>query len=194
MVREKRRPLFREHALQQYMQRRENDILPQIVSPPVFLFAWVLLVLVIGSGVVAWLERVPIYVDGPGVVVANEYSIHVSQNTVNALVFVPVRSSDAVRVGVHALTRFDSSGQYFESTVIRLEPMVLSPRAIQVQYGLACSAGQEIHEPSVAVHMQVFIPAGAHIYDGMPLQARIHTGSQRVLGLIPVLSGWIGGS
>jgi len=31
------RPLFREHALKHYLQKREKDILPRLVSPPTFI-------------------------------------------------------------------------------------------------------------------------------------------------------------
>ncbi|GCE30846.1 hypothetical protein KDA_63300 [Dictyobacter alpinus] len=193
MVPEKRRPLFREHALQQYMQRRENDILPRIVSPPVFLFSWLLFALVIGSGVVAWLTRVPIYVNSAGVAVSNEYSINARQSEVNVLVFVPVNTSNAVRSGAHGITQFASSSQSFEGTITHLDSIVLSPGTIQRQYQLSCSTAQQIRVPSVAVSMYVVIPAGMHIYSGMPLQTRIQTGTQRVLALIPILGGWIGG-
>jgi hypothetical protein len=49
------RPLFREHAMQHYLQKREKDILPHFVSPPVFVCAWILLSLAVAVGLlVAW--------------------------------------------------------------------------------------------------------------------------------------------
>ena len=38
---QEQRPLFREHALQHYLQKREKDILPHFVSPPIFVCAWI---------------------------------------------------------------------------------------------------------------------------------------------------------
>ncbi|GCE23816.1 hypothetical protein [Dictyobacter kobayashii] len=195
MTQQKKRPLFREHALQHYMQRRENDILPRIVSPPVFLFVWLLFGIVLASGIMAWLERVPVYVNGTGIVVESEHKINAQQSEVNALVFIPVNAINHVRPGSHGLIQLGSAtGGYFNSTVTSLEPLVLSPEAIQTHYMLSCSAAQQITEPSVAVHVKVLMPANDHVFNGTLLQARIQIGTQRVLALLPILDRLIGGS
>ncbi|HEU5381019.1 MAG TPA: hypothetical protein VFV38_36815 [Ktedonobacteraceae bacterium] len=42
-----KRPIFREQAVQQYLQRRQPDVLPRFISPLLFLSCWVLLVLLV---------------------------------------------------------------------------------------------------------------------------------------------------
>lgn len=194
MTQQKKRPLFREHALQRYMQRREEDILPRIVSPPIFIFLWLLFVLVLGSGIIAWLERIPVYVNGMGIVQQNSHQINARQSEVDVLVFVPVYSSEHVRAGIHGLAQFASSARYYDSQVTNLEPMVLTPEAIQTHYQLSCSAAQIITAPSVAVHMKVLVPANDRVFSGTLLQARIQTGTQRVLSLMPGFDRLMGGS
>ncbi|GLV55002.1 hypothetical protein KDH_18490 [Dictyobacter sp. S3.2.2.5] len=194
MMQQKKRPLFREHALQHYMRRREEDILPRIVSPPIFLFVWVLFLLVLGSGIIAWMERIPVYVNGAGIVQQNSHSINAQQSEVDVLVFVPVYSSDHVRPGISGQAQFASGAHYYDSRVTSLEPLVLTPEAIQTHYQLSCSAAQIVTAPSVAVHMKVIVPAQYHVFSGTLLQARIQTGTQRVLSLMPGFDRLMGGS
>lgn len=194
MTQQKKRPIFREHALQHYMQRREDDVLPRIVSPPVFLFVWLVFVLVLGGGIAAWLEHIPIYTNGTGIVEGSAHKINAQQSEVDALVFVPVYSSNHVRAGIRGLIQFGPGGGYFDSQVTGLEPLVLSPDAIQTHYQLSCSAAQTITQPSVAVHMKAIVPANAQIFNGTLLQARIQTGTQRVLALLPGFDRLLGGS
>ena len=37
------RPIFRERAMKQYIQRRQKDVIPRLIAPPLFLLLWVLL-------------------------------------------------------------------------------------------------------------------------------------------------------
>lgn len=37
------RPIFRNRAVQQYLQQRQKDILPHLTAPSIFAFLWVLL-------------------------------------------------------------------------------------------------------------------------------------------------------
>lgn len=194
MTQQGKRPLFREHALQKYMQRRENDVLPRIVSPPVFICVWIIFGLVVASGLMAWLERVPVYVNGSGVVLTTGKNPNSSQNIVDALVFIPVTASGQIRTGIHGKTQFRESGAYFDSTITSFELSELSPAAIQKYYQLSCSAAQKVVEPSIVVHISVMVPMNNPIFKGTSLQAQLQTGSQRVLALLPVFDGLIGDS
>ncbi|GCF09573.1 hypothetical protein [Dictyobacter arantiisoli] len=194
MTQHNRRPLFREHALQHYMQRREEDVLPRIVSPPVFLIVWILFALVIAGGVISWLARVPVYVNGTGIVQSGEQRVNAQQSVVNVLIFVPVDASNHVRAGIPGKAQFSSSGQHYDGTITSIEPLVLSPEAIQTHYKLGCSVAQMVTEPSVAAHMRVLVPANDRLFSGTPLQAQLQTGTQRLLSLLPVFDGLMGGS
>jgi hypothetical protein len=65
-----RRPLFRESALKHYMQKREKDVLPRLISQPIFVGLWVLLFVFMGVGVLASFAEVPVFANGPGVIIA----------------------------------------------------------------------------------------------------------------------------
>ena len=63
-----KRGIFRSKALQQYAASRQKDVLPRLVSPPIFVFFWILVGLLLVAGIIAWLTRVPTYVVASGVV------------------------------------------------------------------------------------------------------------------------------
>src|SRR5216683_1856255 len=60
------RPIFRENALKHYMQNREKTVLPRFISPPITILLWCLLGLLLLSACVAWLWRVPVYLNEIG--------------------------------------------------------------------------------------------------------------------------------
>lgn len=194
MTQQRKRPLFREHALQQYMNRRENDILPRIVSPPVFLIAWILFGLVVICGLLACVERVPVFVHSSGVAQVGEQKINAQQSYVNVLIFVPVNNSAQVRTGVPGRVKFSSSDQNFNGTITNVDRSVLSPVAIRKQYLLACNAVPDEPEPSIAAHMRVVVPSDMAAMNGVLTQVQLQTGSQRLLDVLPVVHSLRGGS
>lgn len=189
-----RRQIFREHALQQYMQRQEEDVLPQFVSPPVFLFCWLLFVLVLLAGWIAWMTRVPTYVNGTGVVAASDRRVNAQQNEFDALVFIPVSESQRLHNGLHGAVEVGSSGQYVASQVSSIETQTYSPDAVQNRYKLSCSVAQSVAEPVIVLHMRVRLPVNEHVQSGTALQARVQVGTQRILALFPVVDELLGAS
>jgi hypothetical protein len=183
---QQKRPLFRDHALQHYIQKREIDVLPQIVSPPIFLFIWLVLALLLLAGLLAWLSRVPTYAYGNGVVSTSDQRIDVQHNRFDALVFVPATESGQWHQGLASTVQIGSSGQSFNSIVMQKDPVVYSPQQAQSHYNLSCNVAQALTGPTVALHMRVMVPAGAHVQSGTSLHAQAQVGSQRVLTLFPV--------
>ncbi len=74
-----RRQLFRESALKHYMQKREKDVLPRLISIPMFVGLWVLLFVFIGVGVLVSFGEVPVFANGPGVVLTQNKSAQQGQ-------------------------------------------------------------------------------------------------------------------
>jgi hypothetical protein len=194
MAQQKKRPLFREHALQHYMNRRENDILPRIVSPPVFLFIWLLFGLVIVCGFLAWTQRVPVFVHGSGVAQVGVQKIDAQQSSVNVLIFVPSSSSAQIRPGVPGRVQFGSSGQNFNGTITNVDRSVLSPVAIRKQYMLTCSSVPDGIQPSITAHMRVIVPSNMSALNGNLTQVQLQTGSQRIVDVLPVFQSLSGDS
>jgi hypothetical protein len=194
MTQKQNRSLFREHALQHYMNMSENDLLPRIISPPIFLFIWILLGVIMISGFLAWMERVPVFVNSSGVAQVSGSKIDTYKSNIDVVVFVPTSISRQVHVGMHARVQFDASSQYFDGTIANINPLVLSPMAIRKQYQLTCNILQDVLVPSIAANLRVVIPSNMTISNGAPSQVQIQTGSQRVLDLLPLFHQLTGDS
>src|SRR5690348_4006627 len=105
------RSLFREDAMKRYMQRREKDIFPHLVSPPVFVGAWLLFGLLLLAGLVAWWGEIPTFVDGPGILLAQRQTSLSNESTL-ILVFLPPLYFSKMHAGlpVHLQIGADGSG------------------------------------------------------------------------------------
>ena len=174
------RPLFREHALKHYLQKREKDILPRLVSPPTFICGWFLLCLVVAVGVVAWLEKVPVFVNGSGIVLAQEQG-NVSGDGGTVRVFLPASQARLVHVGETSLLQVGRTGPSFTTRIVRVEPGLLSPDDVHKRYGFNYYGMPVITEPSVAVDVKVKPSVLSRLYAGSPVSAQVQIGTRRVL-------------
>jgi len=185
------RPLFREHALKHYLQKREKDILPRLVSPPTFICGWFLLCLVVAVGVVAWLEEVPIFVNGSGIVLAQEQG-NVSGNGGTVRIFLPASQARLIHVGETSLLQVGRTGPSFTTRIVHVEPGLLSPDDVHKRYGFNYYGMPVITEPSVAVDVKVKPSVLSRLYAGSPVSAQVQIGTQRVLSLLPGFNSLIG--
>jgi hypothetical protein len=60
------RPIFRSTALKHYLQKKERDVFPRLLSPVVFGFYWLLFGLLLLAMGIAWWGEVPVYASGSG--------------------------------------------------------------------------------------------------------------------------------
>src|SRR5690242_17863641 len=115
-----KRPLFRETALQQYMRSQEKDVLPRVIAPPTFLCGWILLVILIFAGVMAWWQDDPIFASGSAIVLTGEAG-SASSSPAQAvrpavLLFLPTQYAGQLRVGEHCHLRLYDLAPYLPCT------------------------------------------------------------------------------
>jgi hypothetical protein len=177
------RPLFREPALQHYLQKSEKDILPHFVSPPIFVCIWIMLGLAVAVGFFAGTQNVPVRVDGVGIVLAQEQSHALGSKGGTALVFLPASEAKLVHVGEPSQLQIGPTGPSYSSTIAQVEPGLLSPDDISKRYGLNCSAISTITEPAVVVHVGLVPSLSSHLYAGSLIRAQVQIGTQRLLSL-----------
>jgi len=102
------RQIFREQALQHYMQKNEKSVLPQTISPLVFTCCWTVLALTILVSLFIWSIPVPNYVDAVGVPILQGSPAGTAQTT-NVRAFFPlsaqayIQPGQSVQVGVPTL-------------------------------------------------------------------------------------------
>lgn len=173
------RPLFREQALQKYMQKQDKDVLPRFIAPPLFLFAWILLLLGICACLLAWGTGIPIFVDGEGIVPAKT---NTNKNpTIEVL--LPATYASHIHAGAPVLL-ITGEQQNISSHVLHAEPGILSPSAARQRYGLG--ATETPTEPSIVLAVATPPELARGTYEGSILRAQVQVGTRRILTLLPI--------
>jgi len=188
-----KRTIFRHKALQQYEQSRNKTVLPRYVSPPIFVCLWILLGLLIIAGVAAWLGRVPTYVAGSGVVLEPGSTTQQGSDEAVAVVFVPATPSLTLRPGLPVQLQIGATGPQVASTIMTVEPGIVSPSEARAQYALGGVAAAVITQPSVAVTARLGPSIPAQVYAGSIVSAQVQVGTRSVLSLLPGLGSLFGG-
>ena len=181
-----RQHIFRDKALQHYQQSQERDILPQIVTPRIFLSLWILLGLLLVSTILTWLEQVPTKIESTGVILDQSQAVNGSQEAVGVL-FLPAESADRIHNGQSVQTQIETR-TLANAVVVSVVPGIKSPNEIKQSYG------QAIAEPSVVVLIAFKPPLLAQEYAGTFIHAQIQVGTRSMLSLLPGVSQWIGGA
>ncbi len=189
---EQGRSIFRDQAIKSYIQKRDKDVLPHLVSPPVFLFLWIMLGLLLTMGVLAWLAQVPIYLAGPGIILEQQPSSTSGQSEAIALIFFPASSASQVRAGLPVQVQLGSTGPALTTNIDQVEPGILSPSAARTRYALDSSVSQLLTQPVIAVEARLGPPISDQMYAGSVVSAQVQVGSRRVLSLLPGFAQLIG--
>ena len=164
------RQIFRETAVEAYRRRAEKDVVPRLVSRPVIVALWALVITLAGTAVMAWLVRVPTYADASGVVLGQR----------TAVLFLAPRETTDLRVGRPVEMQIGSSGTHVHGAVAKADPGAIGPDAASERYGLPRES-EVITEPSRVVLVRVDRLLPTRTYRGSRLTARVQTGSQRLL-------------
>lgn len=182
---EQGRSIFRDQAIKGYIERRDKDVLPYLVAPPVFVFLWILLGLLLTAGLLAWLAQVPTYVAGSGVILEQQPPSTSGQHEAIALIFFPALSTSQVRAGLPVQVQLGSTGPTLTTKIDQVEPGILSPSAARTRYALDSSVSQLLTQPVVAVEVRLGPTISAQMYARSVVSAQVQVGSRRVLSLLP---------
>ena len=127
------RQIFREHALQRYIQKSEKSVLPKTISPFVFTCCWIALFLSMLTGFLVWSIPVPNYLDTLGIPALQGSSVNTMQ-TKTILVIFPLSAQAYIRPGQEVQV----SGNNIDATVIgriiHVDPHRLNKTALEKQY------------------------------------------------------------
>lgn len=189
----KKRTIFRDKALKHYAQSWERVILPRFVAPPVFLFLWILLGLLLVATLLAWLGQIPAYATGAGIVLDQRSTTdNKAGDKATAVIFLPASPSLRVQTGLSVRVQIGQTGPRFNTTIVLVEPDVISPSAARQRYGLNGNLVQVITQPSIVVIVGLGPTISAEIYAGSLVSAQVQVGTQRVLSLLPGVGQLIG--
>jgi hypothetical protein len=182
-----KRPIFRAHAFQQYVQSREKDVLPRFISPPIFWLFWVLLALFLALGWLAWNIRTPVYASATGIIVGNGTS-----EGALAVLFVPANQQNVVHAGESVELHIDATDSLLQRTVTSVDATLLSPEQARRQYHLDGAISLVINQPSVAIVVTLGDRIPASSYAGSIVQAQVQIGEQSLLSFLSVIDQMIG--
>lgn len=169
--------------MQQYIQRREQDVLPQIISPPVFACSWFLLALILMAGLLAWSAQLPIYVSAPGVILqqGQQSSSNKANSNTQALIFFSSSDAAKLHMGQPIQLQINSNGQSFNSTITSIGSSVTSPSDARQRYKLDAGEAQVITGPSTIVTVNLNLGSSAHTFAGSIISAQVQVGTHSVL-------------
>lgn len=189
-----RRRFFRQEALEHYARSRERDILPRAVAPPVFLFFWMLLGLLLAATLLAWQIQVPTYAAASGFIAQDGQPGIWPADGISAMLFVPTNSSPTLRVGQQITLRVALTGQTLAGTITTVRPGVITPGEARQRYGLTGDLVLVITQPSVVVTLDLGAALPHGVFPGNSLIAQVQVGTRSVLSLLPdLLKGFVGG-
>jgi hypothetical protein len=170
VMKNQRRQLFRDSAMKQYLQKREKDVLPQIVSPPVFAVTWLLVALLMIAGGLLWVVDLPVTSRG----VISKTALPNDQ--AQPVLFVPQSSGSKIAVGQIVEIQIDTQTG-LKGTVSSIGK-VINPADASSQFGAA------ITTPSLVINVKLDKPLSAKQFAGKALTAKIEGLSQPVLSIL----------
>lgn len=180
------RAIFRERAFQHHIRKHEQHVLPSFVSPPVFLFLWIIIGLSAILFLLAWNARVPVYISNNGLIVQGNQSARPI-----ALLMIPASQLQAIHPGLPVQLSIGSDGQPKSFTVTAVTPTLLSPETIRRQYALDGALSLVVTQPSAVAEVALDNTVSS-LYLGSTVTAEIQVGWSRVLSTVPLIGSMIG--
>lgn len=187
------RAIFRESAIAAHRRGTAKDIVPRLTAWPVIIGLWLLLVLLVVTAAVAWTVRVPAYVGAEGVILRSGAQAGLGDGETAAALFVTPDQPAHLHAGQPVHAQIGSSGPAALGTVARIEPGVIGPDTARARYGFQPGAGM-VRQPWTVVIVRLRQSLAPGAYSGSLLTVRVQVGSQRLLALLPGLSGLAGGA
>ena len=177
-----KRSLLRESAIKKYKQRREQSILLRVISPPAFVYFWIMVLLLLS--LLVWSIQVPTFAVGQGVVIEQQ-AADLSRSKVVAVLFLPPDQQSGLRTGQPARVSIGSTSLILNSSIEHVEANLISPSEAHARFDLQGKLAQTITGPSMVVMISLGPAASAHSYVGSWCWAQVQTGSRRVLQFLP---------
>ena len=195
------RSIFRQRAIDTYMQKQEGHVVLRLVSPRVFLALWLLLLLAVSGGVLTWTIQVPVMAQGKGLIVQRKAADGKLSRTGSVLLLFPPDQRASLKVGQPVTVTIPSAGITFHSSIQTIEDGVMSPADISTQFDSRLPLALTIAGPAVVAIAPVEPMSELQTYLNSQCQVQVQIGSRSALSLLPgsstltqlfnSLSGWL---
>ncbi len=188
------RTIFRERAIEKYMQKQELHAILRLVSPPVSRCLWGLLLLACIGGVLVWSIQVPVLVAGSGLMVQDTSGGGSRESPrVVLLLLLPPEQRTQIHVGQTLRYCVERSTNCLSGSLVEVETAVQSPQEIRERFKVPVVQGQEIMGPAVVGVALVGTPAQRAAYVGSLGQVEVQAGTESALSFFLALGDGFGG-
>ena len=184
------RSIFRQRAIAKYVQRQERQVMLRQISPPVFGFLWLLLLLLVGAGVFVWSMQVPLFIQSKGIVVQQKAKQGKGQQTTVVLLLLPPDQQAKLKVGQPVRVMIASTTVTFTGVIEHIEAGAMSPAAINAQFHVQIPQAQASSGPYIVATVPVGSATQTQVHPGSICQAQVQTGSANVFSLLPGFSNF----
>ena len=188
------RTIFRQTAVEAYRRGTEKDVIPRLVSRPIAVCRWLLLMLLVAATALAWWVTVPTYVGASGVIVGPGDAEPPGAPTA-ALLLLPPENAEHVRVGRPVRLQEGSAGTEAQGVdvqgvdaqgvVAAVEPGVVTSDTARQRYPVL--APGLVTQPSIIVVVRLPAPPPPGLTPGVRVTAQVQTAERRLITLLPGL-------
>lgn len=179
------RSIFRERAIEKYVQKQELNVVLRLVSPPIYKFLWALLLLSVCAGALVWSIQEPVIAQGKGIVVQQKATTAKNGQNIVVLLLLPTDQQGNVKVGQPVTVSIATSNITFHTTITSVEAGVMSPAAISTQINLQISQAQILSGPAIVALAPVEPMSLAMAYLGSQCQVQVQVGTESALSMLP---------
>ena len=192
------RQIFRADALKNYAQAKDRLVLPKFISPPVFICAWALIVILLAGAILMLRVRTPVYATGSAFTLSEaEGQPPQEEGGLRIVALFPAESLPRLEAGQKLILKSDDSGQTLSARVVAAEREASSPDAVRRRFNLnACAKGLDKGSAAVVVFAELKPPraggVAAYGKEGGTFRAEVEIGSRRVAAFLPFIGRYLG--
>ena len=157
----------------------------RLVSPPIFGFLWLLLLVLISAGVLVWSLQVPLVVQGKGIVLQQTGKQGKGQRTTAVLLLLPADQQANLKVGQAVRIIIASTNITFTGAIGHVEAGAMSPATINAQFHIQIPQPEAVSGPYIVATVPVAPAVQIQAHPGSVYQAQVQTGSVNVFSLLP---------
>ncbi|HZO72369.1 MAG TPA: hypothetical protein VFB60_09205 [Ktedonobacteraceae bacterium] len=179
------RSIFRQRAIAKYVQRQERQVMLRLVSPPIFGFLWLLLLILIGGGILVWSLQVPLVVQARGIVVQQTGKQGKGQQTTAVLLLLPANQQASLKAGQSVRIMIAPKDITFTGVIDHVEAGAMSPATINAQFHIQIPQPEAASGPYIVATVPVAPAAQIQLHPGSVCQAQVQTSSANVFSLLP---------
>lgn len=181
-----RRQIFRPQAVERFLQRRREPVFADLFRPRTRVFLWLVAILSLACGVLAWTIQIPVYETGQALLVSTPPLGSIE--TPVFIAFFPADQPSRLTAGQTLFVDLGHRREWLRIPISGLEPGTLSPREVRQRFG--SYAGLCDIDAPVTVGRASWespTPDVEHL-DGSVYPARVLVDSRPVLSLLQVLA------